>query len=108
MGLTTAILGLSAVGAPGASFATPTTNSSTTTATTDSTISWSSNSPIAWSSCTTLDWRYAIGDPLNITCGFFEVPLDYADGSIGTAKLAVARYPAQGERKGTVYINPGE
>ncbi|KAL1733011.1 Alpha/Beta hydrolase protein [Schizophyllum commune] len=79
-------------------FSRPTTNSSSTT---------TANSTISWSSCTTLDWRYAIGDPLNITCGFFEVPLDYADGSIGTAKLAVARYPAQGERKGTVFVNPG-
>ncbi|KAL1667971.1 Alpha/Beta hydrolase protein [Schizophyllum commune] len=103
MGLTTAILGLSAVratlAAPGASFATPTTNSSTAAVT--------PNSIIDWSSCTALDWRYAIGDPLNITCGFFEVPMDYADGSIGTATLAVARYPAQGERKGTVFVNPG-
>ncbi|KAI5885023.1 alpha/beta-hydrolase [Schizophyllum commune H4-8] len=137
------------------------------------------SSTISWASCTTLDWRYAIGDPLNITCGFFEVPMDYGDASVGacnadasvgawtvwgcrcrfvhermwfgeeekvrerwrrergrekwrqegavqtrdrsgpkartqalnpptgTAKLAVARYPAQGERKGTVFVNPG-
>ncbi|KAL1675321.1 Alpha/Beta hydrolase protein [Schizophyllum commune] len=102
MSLAVAILSLSAasavLAAPGASFAAPATKSSSTS---------TANSTISWSSCTTLDWRYAIGDPLNITCGFFEVPMDYADGSIGTAKLAVARYPAQGERKGTVFINPG-
>ncbi|KAL1709294.1 Alpha/Beta hydrolase protein [Schizophyllum commune] len=102
MSLAVAILSLSVasavLAAPGASIAAPTTNSSSTT---------TANPTISWSSCTTLDWRYAIGDPLNITCGFFEVPMDYADGSIGTAKLAVARYPAQGERKGTVFVNPG-
>ncbi|KAL1692195.1 Alpha/Beta hydrolase protein [Schizophyllum commune] len=112
MTLAVAILGLSAVGAtlaaPGASFATP------TTADPSSSSKWITSN-ITWSSCTALDWRYAIGDPLNITCGFFEVPLDWGDVSVdrtnrrntGTAKLAVARYPAQGVRKGTVFVNPG-
>uniref|UniRef100_D8QKA5 Peptidase S33 tripeptidyl aminopeptidase-like C-terminal domain-containing protein n=1 Tax=Schizophyllum commune (strain H4-8 / FGSC 9210) TaxID=578458 RepID=D8QKA5_SCHCM len=105
MVLTAALLGVAALGAPGGSFADRAAFPSAYSTSTAS--SWSTSSTISWSSCATLDWRYAIGDPLSITCGFFEVPMDYGDASVGTAKLAVARYPAQGERKGTVFVNPG-
>ena len=43
-----------------------------------------------------------------VSCGFFEVPLDYNDTSVGTAKLALAKVNATLEpRMGTVFFNPG-
>ncbi|KAL1757021.1 Alpha/Beta hydrolase protein [Schizophyllum commune] len=65
------------------------------------------NAEIGWFSCSEFDPQYSIGDPQNITCGYYEVPLDWADETAGTAKLAVARYPASGERRGTIFVNPG-
>ena len=65
------------------------------------------NAEIDWFSCSEFDPQYNIGDALNITCGYYEVPLDYADETAGTAKLAVARFPASGERWGTLFVNPG-
>ncbi|TRM59956.1 Alpha/Beta hydrolase protein [Schizophyllum amplum] len=64
-------------------------------------------SEIQWFSCGDFDSQYSIGDELNVTCGYYEVPLDWADESVGTAKLAVARYPAIKERWGTMFANPG-
>ncbi|KAG8931574.1 hypothetical protein FRC02_002502 [Tulasnella sp. 418] len=41
-------------------------------------------------------------------CGKFEVPLDYANSAVGTAKLSVVRYRATAPSKlGTVFLNPG-
>ncbi|KAL1757025.1 Alpha/Beta hydrolase protein [Schizophyllum commune] len=65
------------------------------------------NSTIDWFSCGQFDPQYSAGDAQNITCGYFEVPLDYADDSVGTAKLAIVKYPATGERTGTLFVNPG-
>ena len=65
------------------------------------------NSTIDWFSCGQFDPQYSAGDAQNITCGYYEVPLDYADDSVGTAKLAVVKYPATGERTGTLFVNPG-
>ena len=43
-----------------------------------------------------------------VSCGFFNVPLDYNDTSVGTAKLALAKVNATLEpRLGTVFFNPG-
>ena len=65
------------------------------------------NAEIDWFSCSEFDPQYSIGDAQNITCGYYEVPLDWADETAGTAKLAVARFPASGERWGTLFVNPG-
>lgn len=44
-----------------------------------------------------------------VTCGFYEVPLDYQDSSKGKARLAVAKYAATASEKlGTLFTNPGE
>ncbi|KAH8111001.1 Alpha/Beta hydrolase protein [Phellopilus nigrolimitatus] len=51
---------------------------------------------IVWTPC---------GD--NIECGRLEVPLDYFNASLGTASLALARYPATNKRIGTLLTNPG-
>ena len=43
-----------------------------------------------------------------VSCCSFEVPLDYNDTSVGTAKLALAKMNATLEpRLGTVFFNPG-
>ncbi|KAL1725876.1 Alpha/Beta hydrolase protein [Schizophyllum commune] len=65
---------------------------------------------ITWFSCSVLDPLYGVvGPALNASCmcGYHEVPLDYADESVGTARLAVGLYPATAERWGTVFTNPG-
>ena len=36
-----------------------------------------------------------------------EVPLDYHDPTVGSARLAVAKANATGQRRGTVFFNPG-
>ncbi|KAI4525405.1 hypothetical protein K525DRAFT_191698 [Schizophyllum commune Loenen D] len=64
------------------------------------------NSTIDWFPCSDLDAKYT-SPSLNTTCGFYEVPLDWADASIGTAKLAVVKLAASKERWGTVFMNPG-
>ncbi|KAI5121647.1 hypothetical protein M0805_001174 [Coniferiporia weirii] len=53
---------------------------------------------IVWAPC---------GD--NIECGRLEVPLDYFNASLGSASLALARYPATNKtgRIGTLLTNPG-
>ncbi|TRM59951.1 TAP-like protein-domain-containing protein [Schizophyllum amplum] len=62
---------------------------------------------IDWFSCGDLDPQYSYGDELNITCGYYNVPLDWADDSVGTASLAVVLYPATKDRRGTMFANPG-
>ena len=69
--------------------------------------SYQRNSTIDWFSCGQLDPQYSTGDAQNITCGYYEVPLDYADETVGNAKLAVVKYPASGEHVGTLFVNPG-
>ncbi|KAL1742724.1 Alpha/Beta hydrolase protein [Schizophyllum fasciatum] len=61
---------------------------------------------IDWLPCSDLDPTYSSGDA-NVACGFYEVPLDWADEAVGTAKLAVALYPATQERRGSIFVNPG-
>ncbi|KAL1688662.1 Alpha/Beta hydrolase protein [Schizophyllum commune] len=65
------------------------------------------NSTIEWSSCADLNPAYGnFSDSLR--CGYYDVPLDWADESVGTARLAVVRYPAADrEKKGTIFFNPG-
>ncbi|KAI5830337.1 alpha/beta-hydrolase [Schizophyllum commune Tattone D] len=65
------------------------------------------NSTIEWSSCS--DWNKGFGNYSDsFRCGYFDVPLDWADESVGTAHIAVVKYPtADKEKKGTVFFNPG-
>lgn len=62
---------------------------------------------IDWFPCSGLDAKYSHGDELNISCGYYDVPLDWADHSVGAASLAVVIYPATKKRRGTMYINAG-
>ncbi|KAG8962309.1 hypothetical protein FRC03_004370 [Tulasnella sp. 419] len=54
---------------------------------------------VSWTPCT---------DNGNLDCGKFEVPLDYANSTAGTAKLSLLRYRATVPTKlGTIFLNPG-
>ncbi|WP_416981372.1 alpha/beta hydrolase [Streptomyces sp. T028] len=56
---------------------------------------------ISWSACA-LD-----GVPDDLQCGKVTVPLDYAHPEAGGLDLALARYRATGDRKGSVLLNFG-
>ncbi|KAI0651007.1 TAP-like protein-domain-containing protein [Trametes meyenii] len=43
----------------------------------------------------------------SLSCGFFDVPLDYHDPSVGHGRLALAKINATGTRHGTIFLNPG-
>lgn len=44
----------------------------------------------------------------HIQCGYYEVPLDWANSASGNARLAVAVYPStKSPRKGALLSNPG-
>ncbi|KAM5539524.1 hypothetical protein V8D89_006796 [Ganoderma adspersum] len=43
----------------------------------------------------------------SLSCGFFEIPLDYQDSSVGKGRLAVIKANATGDRRGTFFVNPG-
>ncbi|KAI0709118.1 hypothetical protein C8Q76DRAFT_742305 [Earliella scabrosa] len=66
-------------------------------------------SPIA-SVARTISWGGCdpsiVTDP-SLQCGFLDVPLDYHDAGVGNARLALVKANATGERRGTVFFNPG-
>ncbi len=43
----------------------------------------------------------------SLSCGFFEIPLDYQNPWAGKGRLAVIKANATGERRGTFFMNPG-
>ncbi|RDX45242.1 alpha/beta-hydrolase [Lentinus brumalis] len=59
-------------------------------------------SQIKWGACDP-----SVVNDTSLSCGFLEVPLDYQDPSVGTARLALIKANATGERQGTVLFNPG-
>ena len=52
----------------------------------------------------TLDWEDCGG---GAECGTVEVPVDYDDPDGDTLSLSVARVPADGDRIGPLFVNPG-
>ena len=64
--------------------------------------------PVAWGSC-----RHAGGGgeslpvPAGAQCGSIAVPIDYANPDGPPAELAMIRFPATGEKIGSLLINPG-
>ncbi|MFJ7071869.1 alpha/beta hydrolase [Streptomyces sp. NPDC098781] len=56
---------------------------------------------VAWSKCP------GEGLPKDLQCGKVTVPLDYAHPGKGTLDLALARYRATGEKRGSVLLNFG-
>ncbi|AZQ39566.1 alpha/beta hydrolase [Streptomyces cyaneochromogenes] len=56
---------------------------------------------VAWAKCP------GEGLPKDMQCGKITVPLDYAHPKAGTLDLALARYRATGEKRGSVLVNFG-
>ncbi|MEU9338336.1 alpha/beta hydrolase [Streptomyces sp. NPDC048290] len=56
---------------------------------------------VAWGGCE------GDGMPRDLQCGTVTVPLDYARPGAGTLGLALARYRATGDRRGSVVLNFG-
>ncbi|MFH8801940.1 alpha/beta fold hydrolase [Streptomyces sp. NPDC017936] len=56
---------------------------------------------VAWTRCE------SDGMPRDLQCGKVTVPLDYARPGAGTLDLALARYRATGDRRGSVVLNFG-
>lgn len=54
-------------------------------------------SPVAWSPCRTA----------GAECGEVEVPVDYGEANGDTARLALVRFPATGQKIGSLVVNPG-
>lgn len=52
----------------------------------------------------TLDWESCGG---RVECADLLVPLDYGEPDQGDLEIAVARYPATGDRQGALVFNPG-
>ncbi|RPD63522.1 alpha/beta-hydrolase [Lentinus tigrinus ALCF2SS1-6] len=57
---------------------------------------------IQWGACDP-----SVVNDTSLSCGFLEVPLDYQDPSVGKARLALIKANATGERRGSLFFNPG-
>lgn len=63
-------------------------------------------SPIQWTGCETEssdDSRV----PAGAECGMLSVPVDYAKPDGDVARIAMIRFPATGEKLGSLIVNPG-
>ncbi|KAI0743630.1 alpha/beta-hydrolase [Daedaleopsis nitida] len=62
----------------------------------------------AWAS---LNWTpcdpKSVQSEFPVDCAFFPIPLDYFNHSAGTGRLSLIKMNATGERKGTLFVNPG-
>ena len=56
------------------------------------------NPIVTWTRCQDYD---------GFDCGIFDSPLDHADPKQGKALIAVIRFNATKERRGSIFINPG-
>ncbi|MFM8600328.1 MAG: alpha/beta hydrolase [Mycobacterium sp.] len=64
--------------------------------------------PVAWTNCGVGGGGgEALPIPAGAQCGKIAVPVDYARPDGPTATLALIRFPATGERVGSLLINPG-
>src|SRR6187399_2370864 len=61
--------------------------------------------PVAWSPCRTSNPGAKI--PGGAQCGKLAVPVDYDDRDGDVATLALIRFPATGDKIGSLVINPG-
>jgi len=60
---------------------------------------------LTWGKCT--DFGMSQPDP-NLSCGYYEVPMDYFNSGAGKARLALVKYQATvPNKKGTLFTNPG-
>jgi len=64
------------------------------------------NTDLTWGNCTIFN----VTDVANpyLSCGYYQVPMDYFDPAAGKARLAVIKYGATvPDKKGTLFVNPG-
>ena len=63
------------------------------------------NTDLTWGNCT----DFGVEDPNpSLSCGYYEVPMDYFNSSAGKARLAVVKYQATAtNKKGSLFVNPG-
>ncbi|KAI0743631.1 TAP-like protein-domain-containing protein [Daedaleopsis nitida] len=59
---------------------------------------------VQWAPC---DPSFVPFQTFPVDCAFFEIPLDYHDPSAGTGRLSLIKVNATGQRKGTLFMNPG-
>nr|VWO96248.1 C2H2-type domain-containing protein [Ganoderma boninense] len=62
----------------------------------------SNTSTIQWSPCDP-----SIVADSSLSCGFFEIPIDYHNSAAGKGRIAVIKANATHERRGTYFMNPG-
>ncbi|KAF8333063.1 Alpha/Beta hydrolase protein [Cantharellus anzutake] len=56
------------------------------------------NKTVSWSPCPNQE---------GFDCGTFDVPLDYANLTLGKARIALIRLNATERRRGSIFVNPG-
>lgn len=61
--------------------------------------------PVVWTPCRSSNPQAKI--PGHAMCGKLAVPVDYDHADAGTASLAMIRFPASGDKIGSLVINPG-
>ncbi|KAI0689860.1 alpha/beta-hydrolase [Cerioporus squamosus] len=61
-----------------------------------------SDKQIRWGPCDP-----SVVNDTSVSCASLDVPLDYHDHSVGNARLAIIKANATGERRGSVFFNPG-
>lgn len=62
--------------------------------------------PLEWRQCNP-DWAPDVEISDAAECAMLSVPLDYAKPDGDVAQLAMIRYPASGDRIGSLFVNPG-
>jgi pimeloyl-ACP methyl ester carboxylesterase len=62
---------------------------------------------VEWHHCTGLGGDDGDQLPAGAQCGELTVPIDYSKPDAGTAKLKLIRFPATGDKIGSLLINPG-
>lgn len=70
--------------------------------------SWHLMTSHAQSTPTGLGW-FTCPEHADLSCAYFDVPLDYHNSSAGNGHILVVKANATAsEKKGTVFLNPGQ
>jgi pimeloyl-ACP methyl ester carboxylesterase len=63
--------------------------------------------PIEWGPCKVTASDGSVKLPSGMQCGKLAVPVDYTKPDAGAATLALIRFPATGDKIGSLIVNPG-
>lgn len=63
--------------------------------------------PVKWSPCHAREGTDDSKTPAGAECGEVEVPVDYAEANGHIAHVALVRFPATGQKIGSLVVNPG-